>query len=168
MTEYLACSLTSSSCCTVPLLHSTPYALSSFVCYSDRMSISVPCPKCGSRSTHIAVGRALYIGHPPDQIFSCTTCGKRVYGEAAVLALIGAEQAKVSAARQAAEETARRLREEQEAALQKKCAWPECEKEHTPTSKYCSRTCSDKNAHARAKERKAAAAFSAVPAASWT
>ena len=133
------------------------------MCYPGFMPASVPCPKCGSRSTHIAIGRALYIGHPPDQIFSCNTCGKRVYGEEAVRALVVAEQQKVIAAMRAAEEAARRLQEEQEAARNKKCAWSECTNEHTSSSKYCSRTCSDKNAHAREKQRKLASTAAAPP-----
>ena len=115
------------------------------------MPTSPPCPKCSSRSTNIVVARSLYIGQPPDQIFSCYTCGKRVYGVEAVTALVNAEQAKVQEAQRAAEAAKAAAAA---AAAEAKCAWPPCPNDHTPTSKYCSRTCNDRNAHARAKARK--------------
>lgn len=45
-----------------------------------------------------------------------------------------------------------------------KCRWPPCPNDHTTTSLYCSRTCSNKNAHARekAKQQAAKAAKAAV------
>ena len=38
-----------------------------------------------------------------------------------------------------------------------KCRWPPCPNDHTTTSLYCSRTCSNKNAHAREKAKQLAA-----------
>jgi hypothetical protein len=35
-----------------------------------------------------------------------------------------------------------------------KCRWAPCPNDHTTTSLYCSRTCSNKNAHAREKAKK--------------
>ena len=45
-----------------------------------------------------------------------------------------------------------------------KCRWPPCPNDHTTTSLYCSRACSNKNAHARekAKQQAAKAAKAAV------
>ena len=37
------------------------------------------------------------------------------------------------------------------------CAWDDCEEPRRPTSKYCSRACSNKNARARHQRRKWAA-----------
>ena len=37
-----------------------------------------------------------------------------------------------------------------------KCRWPPCQNDHTTTSLYCSRTCSNKNAHAREKAKQRA------------
>lgn len=37
-----------------------------------------------------------------------------------------------------------------------KCRWPPCPNDHTTTSLYCSRTCSNKNAHAREKAKQQA------------
>lgn len=161
-----------------------------------------PCPKCGSRSTHVSVTRAPYIGQPPDQVLICNTCGKRVYGAEAVEALVSESKKRVQEARRAAEkkareaeairaaiqrgleearreterraaeeaareaarveakraaEEARRARTLEEIMQNAKCAWPPCPNDHTMSSKYCSRTCSDKNAHARAKAKKEAA-----------
>lgn len=38
-----------------------------------------------------------------------------------------------------------------------KCRWPPCPNDHTTTSLYCSRACSNKNAHAREKAKQQAA-----------
>ena len=84
---------------------------------------------------------------------------------------IEAEQKAAEAARKAEEEAQIKRQEEQaqqkkaarRAALEAeilrnaKCAWPPCENDHTMTSRYCSRTCSNKNAHAREKAKKEAA-----------
>jgi hypothetical protein len=134
------------------------------MCYPMAMSTNIPCPKCGSANTYVVVEVARYVGQRPDQIFTCYTCGKRVYGAEAVTALLAAEQTKINEAKKVAEDTARKAREAKAAVLQKKCAWPPCWNDHTSSSKYCSRTCSDKYAHARDKERKMAKrATAAVP-----
>jgi dTMP kinase len=64
-----------------------------------------------------------------------------------------------TAAKAAAEQkkAARRAALEAEILRNAKCAWPPCENDHTMTSRYCSRTCSNKNAHAREKAKKEAA-----------
>ena len=154
---------------------------------------SPPCPKCKSRSTHIALSRSPYIGTEPDMIFHCVTCGTRVYGPDKVRALVAHHEAIVQAerereerllaeerrwraeqeAKQAAEEAARlnaqkavrdaarkearRKATEEEILRKAKCAWPPCPNDHTMTSRYCSRTCSNKNAHAREKAKNDAA-----------
>jgi len=48
----------------------------------------------------------------------------------------------------------RKLRAER--AVSDECFWVECSNKAGPTSKYCSRACSNKNSRARAKARKAA------------
>lgn len=154
--------------------------------------VKIPCPKCKSRSTHVALGRHLWLPEP-DEILVCATCGTRVYGrerveplrQAVMAALLAEEERKQeerraferaleaerreraagekAAAEAAAAEAARKKRLARAAALEAeilqnaKCAWLSCENDHTMTSKYCSRTCSDRNAHARAKERRLAA-----------
>ena len=144
--------------------------------------VSIPCPKCKSRTTHIARSRSPYIGNEPDMIFHCMTCGTRIYGPEKVNALVAAHQATVQAEqereKQRVEEERRRIAEELaeqkraetarrqaarraavEAEILKnaKCAWPPCPNDHTMTSKYCSRTCNNKNAHAKEKAKKEAA-----------
>jgi hypothetical protein len=61
------------------------------------------------------------------------------------------------AAMEASRKEARRKAVEEEILRNAKCAWPPCENDHTMTSRYCSRTCSNKNAHAREKAKKEAA-----------
>jgi hypothetical protein len=126
------------------------------------------------------------MGGEPDMIFHCRTCGTRIYGPEKVKGLVAAHAAAVQAAaereQKRLEEDRRWLREKEEqelaekkakeaerkkalraAAMEKeilaaaKCAWPPCPNDHTMTSKYCSRVCSNKNAHARAKSKKAVA-----------
>ena len=60
------------------------------------------------------------------------------------------------AAADAARREARRKAAEAEIMSKAKCAWPPCQNDHTMTSRYCSRTCSNKNAHAREKAKKEA------------
>ena len=127
------------------------------MCYPELMSRSIPCPKCNATSTSISVEKPLYIGHPPDQIFSCYTCGKRVYGADAVNALVASHEAKLIELKAIEVRAARAAREEEERRAQKKCAWPPCPDAHTENSKYCGRTCSNLNAHAREKARKESA-----------
>lgn len=145
---------------------------------------TTPCPKCKSRATHIARLRSPYINMPEDLIFSCRTCGLRAYGPDKVNALVAQHAAAVQAAhereerflaeeraqlaaqeRRRLEELAReadrlelgRKREEAKIFAAAKCAWPPCPNDHTMTSKYCSRLCKDRNAHANEKARKRAA-----------
>ena len=123
------------------------------------------------------------MGIAEDLIFSCRTCGMRVYGPEKVNALVAQHQAAVQAVREreerllaeekeniAAQERLRlerlaleaerlelgRKREEQKIMAAAKCAWPPCLNDHTMTSKYCSRVCKDRNAHANEKARKKA------------
>lgn len=136
---------------------------------------TTPCPKCKSRSTHVARTRSPYMGVAEDLIFSCRTCGLRVYGPEKVNALVAQHAAVVQAAREREErllaeerahlarleaaEAAEARRKEGEAKIlaAAKCAWPPCQNDHTMTSKYCSRLCKDRNAHANEKARKRAA-----------
>ena len=123
------------------------------------------------------------MGVSEDLIFHCRTCGLRVYGPEKVNALVAQHSAAVQAARereerllaeerehQAQQERLRlerlaleaerlelgRKREEQKIMAAAKCAWPPCLNDHTMTSKYCSRVCKDRNAHANEKARKKA------------
>jgi hypothetical protein len=107
----------------------------------------------------------------------------RVYGPEKVNALVAQHQASVQAVREREErllaeekeniaaqqrrrleELAReaerlelgRKREEAKIFAAAKCAWPPCPNDHTMTSKYCSRVCKDRNAHANEKARKMA------------
>ena len=144
---------------------------------------TTPCPKCKSRATHVSRTRGPYMGIAEDLIFSCRTCGMRVYGPEKVNALVAQHQASVQAVREREErllaeekeniaaqqrrrleELAReaerlelgRKREEAKIFAAAKCAWPPCPNDHTMTSKYCSRVCKDRNAHANEKARKMA------------
>lgn len=68
-------------------------------------------------------------------------------------------------AKRAADErraAARRAAMETEIYARAKCQWPPCPNDHTTTSRYCSRTCSNKNAHAREKAKKEAAKAAAA------
>ena len=64
---------------------------------------------------------------------------------------------KREAARLASREAASPSVVELDPAARLKCQWPTCANAPTPSSKYCSRTCNNKNAHAKEKARKAAA-----------
>jgi len=127
---------------------------------------AIPCPKCKSLATHIAKLRSPYINMAHDEVFSCRTCGTRVYGPDKVGELVSRHQAAVQAGREREEADALRLRllEEEARRLElikeeppppPKCAWPPCPNPVRVNSKYCGRTCSDRNAHSRAKERAA-------------
>jgi hypothetical protein len=68
------------------------------------------------------------------------------------------EEARIEAERTSAlKKAARRAALEREILRNAKCAWPPCPNDHTTTSLYCSRTCSNKNAHAREKAKQLAA-----------
>jgi hypothetical protein len=113
----------------------------------------------------------------PDQIFSCRTCGNRVYGPERVGALVAQYEAAVQASLVAEKERQRLLAIEAEAERLElgrkrevarilssaKCAWPPCPNDHTMTSKYCSRTCTVKNAHARDKARRQSLKSASTP-----
>lgn len=142
---------------------------------------AIPCPKCKSCTTHISLSRSPFMGAAADQIFHCRTCGTRVYGPEKVQALVSAHQQAVQARREREErlleeerkylldQERKRLEElqreadrlelgrkrgEEQILAAAKCAWPPCPNDHTMTSKYCSRLCKDRNAHAREKQRK--------------
>ena len=127
------------------------------------------------------------MGVAEDLIFHCRTCGLRVYGPEKVNALVAQHKAVVQAVRdreerllaeekqhraeqerlrleKLAQEAERlelgRKREEDKIMAAAKCAWPPCKNDHTMTSKYCSRLCKDRNAHANEKARKKAARLS--------
>jgi hypothetical protein len=121
------------------------------------------------------------MGSAADQIFQCRTCGTRVYGPEKVQALVSAHLDAVQAQREREQrlleaereylrdQERRRLEElqreadrlelgrkraEAEILAAAKCAWPPCPNDHTMTSRYCSRKCTVKNAHAREKQRR--------------
>jgi hypothetical protein len=114
---------------------------------------AIPCPKCKSRSTHIAKVKPLYLNMLEDKIFSCRTCGLRIYGPERVDPLVAAHAARVQAEIEAEARALELLREPP--SPPPKCAWLPCPKPPRLNSKYCGRTCSDRNAHHRAKERAA-------------
>lgn len=154
--------------------------------------MTIPCPKCRGRSTHVSYPRHPWMSGKNDEVLVCITCGTRVYGPERVGPLREAEEQRLAAIarreaadretlQRAIEEEARQRREraEAEAAAAKKaeaerkhaawlaameaeiyarakCQWPPCPNDHTTTSKYCSRTCSNKNAHAKEKAKREA------------
>ena len=67
---------------------------------------------------------------------------------------VAAEAAKAEAARKKAAYLAAM---EADIYARAKCRWAPCPNDHTTTSLYCSRTCSNKNAHAREKAKQLAA-----------
>ena len=70
------------------------------------------------------------------------------------LARVAAEAAKAEVARKKAAYLAAM---EADIYARAKCRWPPCPNDHTTTSLYCSRTCSNKNAHARERAKQLAA-----------
>ena len=58
--------------------------------------------------------------------------------------------------RKEAEVAASTVQAAAEAKAKMKCAWTNCDNPHTETSKYCSRTCSNKSAYLSSRQRKAA------------
>ena len=66
---------------------------------------------------------------------------------------VAAEAAKAEAARKKAAYLAAM---EADIYARAKCRWASCPNDHTTTSLYCSRTCSNKNAHAREKAKQLA------------
>ena len=70
------------------------------------------------------------------------------------LARVAAEAAKAEVARKKAAYLAAM---EADLYARAKCRWPPCQNDHTTTSLYCSRTCSNKNAHARERAKQLAA-----------
>jgi hypothetical protein len=147
----------------------------------DASSFRFACPKCKSLSGHSVtrLNTASYSreGKWDDRIFACM-CGKRLYGEAireeydrqweAVEAQLKKEerarrQQRESERKQQTEavavavEEARLVEEEQRCQaglLLAECAWKDCKNEARSISKYCSRTCSNRNARHRYKVRK--------------
>ena len=128
----------------------------------------IPCDKCASTDTDLYRDRNFSgQGFPHDAVLHCRCCGHRLYGGVAMRyaeRLLGEakkerrrrvlEKARIKA-EQAAEQAA--LREQQRVEILRQrgslCAWGGCRVESRPTSKYCSRTCSNKNAHSRHKRR---------------
>lgn len=139
------------------------------------------CPKCANRTTYSVtrVPGTYTSGSRGNEwenlVFSCT-CGKQLYGLAikeeydeqlrvsrqeAKASQKAEEAARSEAARAAAEARARadaerRRREEEERRRVQKstvCAWKACGKKARPNSIYCSRTCNNKNARWRYKQR---------------
>lgn len=128
------------------------------------MTANIPCPHCGSKSTYTASVPHAWL-RQQDVVLVCNPCGHRVYGIDKIRELDTKRELEARAAREAEEarlreeaaraaEEAKRARILEEIMQNAKCAWPPCPNDHTMSSKYCSRTCNDKNAHARAKARR--------------
>jgi hypothetical protein len=106
------------------------------------------CPHCKCSSVYISEVTNAWQNRS-DHILGCRKCGHRTYGTEKIREL----QAKADAEHEALQA---RQKEEAAALESVKCAWRTCKNPHTPTSKYCSRTCSNKNAHAREAAREKA------------
>jgi len=115
------------------------------------------CPKCGSKTTSLEPDPSWRGQNMP--ILSCFTCGNRVYGEDKVLDLYAkATKKEVEVAAFRAEELALReleLREQRAKYGNSRCAWIRCGQPKRSTSKYCSRSCSNKNARNNYEKRRA-------------
>ena len=135
------------------------------------------CPKC--KSTHIDVVTVRGWGKS-DQCMTCHICGTQRYGTENIQQLFLAQQNEWQLEQMEEERLAIALRDKRIAhyraeqakkekerlapfvvptpipiiALQDKCAWADCSSTRSSKSKYCSRACSNKNAHARERERK--------------
>ena len=121
------------------------------------------CPKC--KSTHIDVV-AIQGWGKTDQCMTCHLCGTQKFGTENIYRLFAAQQELWEAERLAEEAERERVRKEAEAALAvvmakkiqaptaDKCAWEPCTNTRRTSSKYCSRTCNNHNAHARDHFRK--------------
>jgi len=131
----------------------------------DASSFRFACPKCGSASSYgiTRSNTASYSreGQWDDRIFACM-CGKRLYGEAIReeydrqwgAAEARLEEVRARRRRRAVERKKARKEAEEKAHLAEQCAWKDCKNRARSSSKYCSRTCSNRNARHRHKVRK--------------
>ena len=142
--------------------------------FRSNPTFRISCPKCQSTNTHIEQDRKFNQLSP--HIFVCYRCGHRIYGQPAIefiarpqydeykknLKRIEKERREVEL--QAAFLEEQRKKKENEVYLRcltNLCSWKECDKGHSgpansrANSKYCSRDCSNRNARALHKERKA-------------
>ena len=122
------------------------------------------CEKCASTDTDLYRDRHFSgQGFPQDAVLHCRCCGFRMYGPVALVyteRVLG-EQKKVERAarlehKRLAAEEARRQEQKQRIAREARkpqCAWKDCQEASRKASKYCSRACSNKNAHSRHKRR---------------
>lgn len=128
------------------------------------------CPKCGSK--------ALSIEHDPRArvtIVSCYICGWTAYGDEAIQALVTEQMGTVAKQNEKVREMLKKqppVTKEVPAVVDAPleeavpghptCSWEDCTKpvrlSRGKLTKYCSRKCCVKNAHARDKARKAAKA----------
>jgi len=118
----------------------------------NRVKFLPRCPKCESTSIKMCRDAAWCVrGWPHDASLSCRICGHRAYGQAAV------DHTDLEWGRHEAEERERLLQEERErlaSPTPDTCAWKGCALPRRKKSIYCSRVCSNKNAHARHTARK--------------
>ena len=139
----------------------------------------IPCDKCASATTDLYRDRNFSgQGFPHDAVLHCRCCGYRIYGPVAIAyteRVLKAQEAAAKALRLeqrriAAEEARRKaelerqrlalevIRERQrleplKRARESLCAWEGCGNKARNTSKYCSRSCSNKNARERHRKR---------------
>lgn len=126
----------------------------------------IPCAKCASLTTDLYRDRDFSgQGFPRDAVLHCRCCGYRLHGAIAIAYTErvlkekekAAKELRLGQRRKAAEEARRkeeqRQLEQSQRSCESLCAWEGCEKEARSTSKYCSRSCSNKNARARHRKR---------------
>ena len=108
--------------------------------------MSVLCPKCQTSYTWIETDP--HSGGTP--MLRCR-CGLCIYGMGAVERIVQDQQEEAERHRKRDLEKALVIEEER---IANQCAWATCGNERRPTSKYCSRDCSNKNARARHQKRR--------------
>lgn len=143
------------------------------------MRFSLTCPKCQSSRVELMRDPRFNTG-PKDVYLHCAMCGKTIYGAGVHMELERQhrlfeekkkqriQEEEIRAAAEAARKKAEAKRARLEAAQRKQrveslqCAWATCDKGHNGESAmrrsnsiYCSRDCSNRNARARHKARKA-------------
>jgi predicted nucleic-acid-binding Zn-ribbon protein len=143
-------------------------------------TFKLKCPKCASTSISIERLGSVYAreGSWANRVLKCITCGNRLYGDDIKDEVTrqmddfdaSKKRATAQAARTRREERIRAAAEEEEArqvaeaakeAAEEarraagRCALPTCQNDRRERSIYCSRSCSNRNARIRFKQRKA-------------
>ena len=134
--------------------------------------LRVQCPKCNSNARFYRQRTRKAGGEfPHDLVLECSTCGFRSYSEKAFAIIekhrIAQVERDLKIARNlkiAQDQEARRIAKQKQQAeyeaariLAMTCAWSQCDKSKRPSSKYCSRFCSNKNARYQYSQRLAVA-----------